>query len=312
MAGSRRGGLAPIGAVQARNRRGSGVAVPRWSIRWPQRALVAALCLTCAVTSCSKAAEVSGRNGGSQRSWRVVQFNLCDSGIASCYTGRSVGAAAAVIGEWRPDIVTLNEVCSADVPELGRALSRVHRGMVLTSGFMAAVDRRSDSPFRCRNGEQYGIAVLAVGARPGLGNRRYGGRYPVQDLADPEERVWLCIAAAGLHACTTHTASTSSAVALGQCRYLTRKALPALPRRHGRVPVVLAADFNLPFGSSPGIRPCLENRYRYAGDGSRQDVVASPGLTLTTRAVIDMHRTTDHPALFVTVTGRGGPAAAAG
>ncbi len=144
--------------------------------------------------------------------------------------------------------------------------------------------------------------MLAVRNSSSSGQRKYGGRYPVQDLADPEERVWLCITADGLDACTTHTASTSAAVALAQCRYLTQTVLPRLRSRNGEVPVVLGADFNLPAGRSAGIQPCLEDRYGHADDGARQDVVTSTGLTVASRAVIAMHGTTDHPALFAELT----------
>src|SRR5581483_6694532 len=67
---------------------------------------------------------------------RALQFNLCDSGLAACYTGRSVAVAAAVIRQQRPDIVTLNEVCRPDVSELERAMSEAHPGESVTSAFM--------------------------------------------------------------------------------------------------------------------------------------------------------------------------------
>src|SRR5262245_25680133 len=46
---------------------------------------------------------------------RVLQLNLCGSGIAACYTGRSTAEAAAVIRAQTPDLVTLNEICQDDV-----------------------------------------------------------------------------------------------------------------------------------------------------------------------------------------------------
>ena len=46
---------------------------------------------------------------------RMLQLNLCNSGIASCYTRRSVREAADVIRANRPDLVTLNEICRDDV-----------------------------------------------------------------------------------------------------------------------------------------------------------------------------------------------------
>src|SRR4051812_5360187 len=42
---------------------------------------------------------------------RLLQLNLCNSGIAACYTGRSVAEAATVIRAEAPDLVTLNEIC---------------------------------------------------------------------------------------------------------------------------------------------------------------------------------------------------------
>jgi endonuclease/exonuclease/phosphatase family metal-dependent hydrolase len=276
------------------------------SRHWSWRAAAAACCLAWAVTSLTGATAVIGTKSipshATGRSLRVLQFNLCDSGIAACYTGRSVHAAAAVMRHWRPDVVTLNEVCRHDVFELERAISESHRGRAVAAAFQAAVDRPTDSPFRCRNGQPYGIGVLAVLGSATSRHRAYRGRYPVQDLRDPEERVWLCIrAAGGFYACTTHTASTSETVARSQCRYLLRRAVPALLARAGGDPVVLGADLNLLPGHSPGPQDCLTDGYHRVDDGARQDIVTSPGLTVTHRLIIDMHGTTDHPGLLVDV-----------
>ena len=229
----------------------------------------------------------------------ALQLNLCDSGVARCFTGRSVGAAAAVIRDQRSTIVTLNEVCRGDVSVLRQAMSATG-GASIVSAFKAAADRETDSPVRCRNGQPYGIGVLAAIPSSISGYRTYGGVYPTQDLADPEERVWLCIdVATEYFACTTHTASTSTTVALAQCRYLLRSAVPMMRIRRGDDPVILGADLNLPAGGVPGPQSCLPHGYQRVDDGSRQDIVASPGITLRSRTVIDMHGVTDHPGLFV-------------
>jgi endonuclease/exonuclease/phosphatase family metal-dependent hydrolase len=234
---------------------------------------------------------------------RVLQMNLCDSGIAECYTnGRSVSRAAAVIHAWRPDIVTLNEVCRKDVSVLERAMSATLRGAKIASAFKPAGNRPIHAPYRCLNGQQFGDGVLAVVPAGATSYRTYGGVYPTQDLTDPEERVWLCIdVAARFSACTTHTASTNTAIALAQCRYFLRSAVPRIRRRDGDDPVILGADLNLPAGRSPSPQSCLPAGYHRADDGARQDVVASPGVLVLSRAVIDMHRTTDHPGLLVEV-----------
>jgi hypothetical protein len=56
---------------------------------------------------------------------RVLQLNLCNSGIAACYTGRSTAEAATAIHAEIPDLVTLNEICQGDLPTLQRALAEV-------------------------------------------------------------------------------------------------------------------------------------------------------------------------------------------
>ena len=238
----------------------------------------------------------------------ALQLNLCDSGIAGCFTGRSVSVAAAVIRAKRPAIVTLNEACRGDVAVLRRAMAVTNRGPRILSAFKGVPDRASGGVVRCRNGEPYGVGVLVSVPSTTSAYRTYGGVYPTQDLSDPEERVWLCLDLAGAFlACTTHTASTSRTVALAQCRYLLMSALPMI----GSGPVILGADLNLPAGGVPNPQSCLPSGYQRVDDGARQDVVTSPGIALEFRAVVDMQGATDHPGLFVELsrpprTGRAG------
>jgi endonuclease/exonuclease/phosphatase family metal-dependent hydrolase len=233
-------------------------------------------------------------------SLRVLQMNLCDSGIAGCYTGRSVAEAAAVIRAERPDVVTLNEVCGEDVSVLDRALSDADPGgVVVATAFEAAVNRRTGDAVRCRNGQRYGNGLLVRVRPPYRGYATHGGAYSVQDTADPEERVWLCLhAIAHFYACTTHLASTSPIVALSQCRYLLDTAIPALRTHDGSDPVVLGADLNLTPGRMPDPRSCVPAGYAHTDDGARQHIVASTDFTVTSRRSINMHGTTDHPGLL--------------
>src|SRR5215831_6635638 len=87
---------------------------------------------------------------------RVLQFNLCNSGIAECYTGRSVARAAEVIRANAPDVVTINEACRGDLDQLRQAFPDDR----VASAFKAAGDRRTGGDFRCRNGQAFGIGVL--------------------------------------------------------------------------------------------------------------------------------------------------------
>ena len=230
---------------------------------------------------------------------RMLQLNLCNSGIASCYTRRSVREAAEVIRANRPDLVTLNEICRDDLPPLVQAMSAIKRGGVVASAFKAAVDHRTNSAFRCRNGRPYGIGLVA--RLPSTDPYRiYGDVYPMQDPGDPEQRVWLCLhAMAGFYACTTHLASTIETLALAQCDYLLHTAIPAMRRQGGQDPLMLGADLNLISGGTPDARSCLTRGYRHADDGARQYVVATLEFTVRSSTSINMHGTTDHPGLLV-------------
>jgi endonuclease/exonuclease/phosphatase family metal-dependent hydrolase len=213
---------------------------------------------------------------------RILQMNLCNSGLAGCYTGRSVARAAAVIRAQAPDLVTLNEVCRGDVPILQRAL-----GGAASSAFQPARNRRTGDAVHCRNGEPYGIALLS--RRSSLRTTR--GIYPTQNPADPEERAWLCVSTTGFAVCTTHLDATNATVARAQCRYLIGTVLPPL-----RAPTVIGGDFNL----RASMQGCLAAGQRRVDDGGVQNVVVSPQFTVSSRQRIDMLATTDHPALLVT------------
>jgi endonuclease/exonuclease/phosphatase family metal-dependent hydrolase len=202
-----------------------------------------------------------------------------------------------VIASAAPDVVTLNEVCRRDVAVLAAALGG---GQHVVAQFRPAVDRRTGGPFRCVNGQDYGIALLA--RVPAVPVQVFGGVYPAQDTNDPEERVWLCVhPSGGLYACTTHLASTSATVALAQCRYLLGTALPAMRSDAGYDPTVLGGDLNLGYRGSPDFRACLPAGDVHAGDGGVQHVIATPDVTVDTAGNIDMGGSTDHPGLLVTL-----------
>ena len=265
------------------------------------RALAGACCLASSVAWLAGAAAGSATGSGSGRAAtvRVLQLNLCDSGIAPCYTGRSVAAAAALLRTDHPDVVTLNEVCRSDVSTLQRAMAGASPGASVAAAFRPAVARATGRAFRCLNGQQYGDGVLAALPSAHAAYRTDAGVYPMQDRLDPEERVWACLHASGYLACTTHAASTSTSIALAQCRYFFATAVPSALGRTGTEPVVLGADLNLPAGRAPGPQSCLPAGYQRVDDGARQDVVSSPGTALRRRAVVDLHGTTDHPGLLV-------------
>jgi endonuclease/exonuclease/phosphatase family metal-dependent hydrolase len=236
---------------------------------------------------------------------RVLQMNLCDSGLAHCYTGRSVAEASEVIRAETPDVVTVNEVCRDDVPALERALAGA-RGDVVVSAFQAAWDRRTGAAIRCRNGQPYGIALVTRGSGAAGGYDAVGAAYPVQDAGSAERRAWLCLhprrpaTGAAVVVCTTHLASGSAPVARAQCAYLIGTAIPAVRARAGSTPVVLGGDLNLRSADATD-GTCLPADDRRADDGHVQHVVATPGLTVGQPRTIAMPAT-DHPGLLVTLS----------
>jgi hypothetical protein len=149
------------------------------------------------------AAVVAGARSAPNDTVRVLQMNLCNSGLAGCYTGLAVGAAVDVIRAQAPDVVTLNEVCRADVAVLARASGAA------ASAFRPAMDRRTGEAVHCLDGEPYGIAVLT--RRPA--KLTTGGIYPTQDPTGPEQRAWLCLDTTDFAACTTHLDNGDAAVA---------------------------------------------------------------------------------------------------
>ena len=280
---------------------------------------------------------------------RVLQMNLCDSGHAHCYTGRSVAEASDVIRAEGPDVVTVNEVCQDDVAALEAVLTGSDgagdggsgRGVVV-SAFQAAWDRRTGAAIRCRNGRPYGIALVARLAATPRGYDAVGGAYPMQDAGSPELRAWVCLGprAAGsrplrspdpgpidagpndpdpngaaptpVAVCTTHLASGSPAVARAQCAYLLATAIPAVRALAGSAPVILGGDLNLRSDDSPAPVPCLPAADRRADDGQVQHVVATPELVVGSPRTIAMPAT-DHPGLLVTLSrSRAGESSGAG
>jgi endonuclease/exonuclease/phosphatase family metal-dependent hydrolase len=227
---------------------------------------------------------------------RILQLNLCNSGIAGCFTGRATATAAAVIRAEAPDLVTLNEICSTDVAILEDALADA-----VTSAFQAARDARTGAPYRCRAGGEYGIGVLARWPQV-PGSTPAGGIYPAQDPDDPEQRAWLCLDAAATPAvtvCTTHLAYTRRDVAQAQCEHLLGTVIAQVRARGA--PVVLGADLNLGSGDDPQLRSCVPPGFVLAGDGGQQHVIATPGFAVSDVRSVDLRGSTDHPGLLVTL-----------
>jgi hypothetical protein len=219
---------------------------------------------------------------------KVLQLNICHSGHAGCYTGAEpvMAKAVAVIGSTAPQVLSVNEACSGDVDRLRAAMGAA------TAVFVAA-QTRDGAPVTCTNGQQYGNILIVVAALAGSAPQT--GRYMAQDSSN-EMRVWACLPAGGISACTTHLSSKSGSVALAQCKELLGRAVGL------RGPAVVSGDMNLRYQGSPNVQDCNPSGFYRKGDGDLQHVFASTTLTFVSGTKLSMSGTTDHPAWLVTVT----------
>ncbi|MFC4017345.1 endonuclease/exonuclease/phosphatase family protein [Micromonospora sp. GCM10011542] len=275
----------------------------------PYRRLRRVLAVVCLVAAAGLPAGSSVADATGPTTVRALQLNLCNSGRAGCYTGRSVTEAAVLISAEVPDLVTLNEICQDDVAALEPAFAVVHRGGAVVSAFAAAGDRPTGDVTRCRDGQPYGIGLLARLPAPHAGHTVRSGIHPTQDVTDPEERAWLCVHVPGaLHACTTHLAATSATVALAQCGHLLDTVVPAIRRSTGYAPTVLIGDLNLRHGGAPDVQSCVPPGYLRDDDGALQHIIATTDVTICCSRPVDLRGATDHPGLVATLTIDGGRA----
>jgi endonuclease/exonuclease/phosphatase family metal-dependent hydrolase len=231
----------------------------------------------------------------------VLQMNLCNSGVAGCYTGRAVAQAAEVIRAETPDVVMLNEICDGDLDPLARTLGEVRQGGTVLTAFEAAFSLRTGQEVSCRNGRLFGVGLLVRVPGKDPQARRDGGRYPTQSPRG-EQRVWVCLyVAARMQACTTHLALGGNGISLAQCRHLLGTAIPAMRDDDVVLPTVVGGDLNL--GAADTL-PCLPPDYSRTDDGAVQHVMAGAGLVIASSRTIDMGGATDHPGLVVTVEAR--------
>jgi len=219
---------------------------------------------------------------------KVLQLNICHSGYAGCYAGAEpvMAKSVSVIGSTKPQVLSVNEACSGDVPRLQAAVGP-------SQAVFVAAQTRDGAPVTCTNGQQYGNILIVV---DGLaGGPPATGRYTAQDSSN-EMRVWACLPAGGVSACTTHLSSKSGTTALAQCKELLGRAV-GLPG-----PTVVSGDMNLRYQGSPNVQDCNPSGFYRKGDGALQHVFASNALTFVSGTKISMSGTTDHPAWLVTVT----------
>lgn len=245
----------------------------------------------------------------------ALQMNLCNSGIAGCFTGRAPAKAAQLILDRVPALVTVNEACESDVTgRLLPAMLALYPNEWLFWTFAPAADRGTVVPVWCTPDEQgrsrgrFGngaVGRLFTETLPSFSFE--GGLYPddSQDRADAELRSWICADANHFYrACTTHLDDPSKTgagtpenarVASNQCRFLTASLASGGP-------IVLLGDLNL--GADPAakynVQGCTPRGWSRGSDGGVQHALAGNGFGAPAVAAVPMGGTTDHPALVVT------------
>jgi endonuclease/exonuclease/phosphatase family metal-dependent hydrolase len=224
--------------------------------------------------------------------FKVLQLNLCNSGLAGCYEdGKSIGEGIAKIESEQPDVVSVNEVCDDDVARMGNETG-------YTAYFFPARKRTgSETPppaYLCKNGHEYGIGFLARPNHGDLVNIPQYRWYANQDGGSSEMRVMACGEYSEFVFCTTHLATVGS-VAMKQCQELMTEAVGHAAHK----PTVIAGDLNMRYQGSPNVQACVPSGFFRKGDGSVQHVIAQQSaFGFSSTRTLSMSYT-DHPGFVV-------------
>lgn len=232
---------------------------------------------------------------------REIQMNVCHSGYADCWQpdDRSTTEAAQVIAVNQPTVVTLNEICAADiiddtspVPAAMIAIARRQHDSTVFALFAPAIDHRTGQPYRCTSGDLYGIGIVGRGIVGAPIHHHYQAQIP----GDAEQRVMVCAPVDSFDMCTTHLADDGLVAPL-QCQELMNPNgfISDYRRTTDDRPTLIGGDLNM-----RDMTGCAPPGWAVTGDGIVQHVLAD-GLHLVDTRVVPMHFT-DHPALIVDLT----------
>ena len=241
-----------------------------------------------------------------QTQLRLLQMNLCNSGLAGCYEGgQAINEAYGKITSQRPDIVTLNEVCAADVARLWEAMQSVWPGQVgnasigKTLVFAPARNGSTGQNYKCANGDEFGNGIIWHSTDATV--IKIVGIYANQDTGN-EKRSFGCvhIMPSGPYACVTHLSAASEPVAIAQCRELMNQVVAAAGQ--GATSAVVGGDFNLEYDTADpeNVQNCVPAGYYRKGDGDVQHFIAQNSLAFVSRTTIGMSYT-DHRAFLMIV-----------
>jgi endonuclease/exonuclease/phosphatase family metal-dependent hydrolase len=197
-----------------------------------------------AVTGCGRAAETSDAVARDRSTYTLLQMNVCLSGYSGCngkaaYPG-VVNEAVARIRQQRPDAVTFNEACRADVARIARRTGyHLRFSRVIYAGKLLPCVRPGGRGL-------FGDAVLTKASIESADARDFAGQ------AGPERRRWLCVATrVGVDVCTSHLNTLSSVEARGNAAQCAE--LRALLRRRATAAraVIFGGDVNRRHSCAP-------------------------------------------------------------
>ena len=221
--------------------------------------------------------------------YRLMQMNLCLSGLGGCYGKVAYPAvvkeAVARIREAHPDAVTFNEACSGDVALIARRTGyHLRFSRVIYGG----------RPLPCiRPGGRglFGDAVLTKAAIVSTDSR------PFQAQADIERRKWLCVTTrVDIDVCTAHLATREpdEVAANGpQCAELGA----LLARRAATRTVIFGGDLNRRPSCAPAGFWTRTDRSARQNPGIQQ--VYGTGALRSPSAEVIPAKHTDHDVLLV-------------
>ncbi|MFI6499568.1 endonuclease/exonuclease/phosphatase family protein [Nonomuraea typhae] len=253
------------------------------------------------------APSAAAEENGAESTVRVLQMNLCNSGFAGCWAGkpgddarkaeRTIARAVEEILRVKPQVVTLNEICSDDLKGLkerirfqGDSFFKVYKG---------------DDPYRCGGkrggGGIYGSAILTrEPLRKPYSTYRFERVLTVQ-YDRKERRVMGCRKMPWGTVCTAHTNQIKDddyrkrlTVTGAQCREVMREAR----RFAGTGPIIVAGDLNLD-GDKSDQRAKLDEctaGYASRSDGGVQHVITTKRFAGT--GSTDMSPWTDHDSFW--------------
>ena len=212
----------------------------------------------------------------------LIHLNACDN-ARRCAGGNAPGNITAIVRGRKPELLTLNEVCSESVAQIADA-----------TGYRRIFTQAGEA--RCAGGRgRYGNAILAA---------PYRTLTPVLELkyadqqAGPEKRMLTCADSSGVLVCVTHLDHRGKAAE--QARELRRNLNALLETRNPLM--FVGADLNL---APPATRAnALPAAMARIGDGRVMHVFYSKAFgRLGGQLLTNTLRWTDHRGLALRARG---------